>query len=94
MLCGASLADVFLLARYVMSFDQRERRARCVELFDCSEEAAFYVALTGRAHALYGDGSLSALALRKPLASMPATLSVEMLSALQLVIEQLRARSN
>jgi hypothetical protein len=85
----ASLADLILAARYVLAQPKNRRAERCKALIAHSHQATEYMQLTGRAHALYGDGSISSYALRLPLAPMPAQLNEAVFDALTLVIEQL-----
>ena len=89
---NVSLADVLLATRHLMTAPKTEQPLRCSQLFECAEEAASLLTLTGRVHGLYGDGSLSALSLRRPLAPMPARLNGEVLDTLELVLSHVRTR--
>ncbi|MEN8892221.1 hypothetical protein [Planktotalea arctica] len=84
-----TLGDLVLAARYLMRFERAVRAEKCAELLFQLEQARDFAAVTGRAHALLGDGSLGALALRRGIAPMPASLTPKVMEALELVLGQL-----
>lgn len=90
---GLTLGDVTLAARYLARFKRKDWAAKCALLFEQADQAAAYRALTGRVHALLGDGSLGALALRHGVAPMPARLSCDMRDALGFVLVQQAKRA-
>ncbi|WP_139816253.1 hypothetical protein [Planktotalea arctica] len=85
-----TLGDLVLAARYLMRFERAVRAEKCAELLCQLEQARDFAAVTGRAHALLGDGSLGALALRRGIAPMPASLTPKVMEALELVLGQLK----
>lgn len=86
---GVSMADIILSARYLRQFAQEARAQKCAALIARANEADDYLRLTGMVHALYGDGSLSALALRMGGALIPMHLDDDFLNAFEVMFRQL-----
>jgi len=77
-----------------MAAPENMRAKRCSDLFARANIAANHIAITGKAHAFFGDGTLSSLALRGPLAPLPAQLSEAAVDALILVLTQTCEETN
>lgn len=89
---SVSLADVVLAARVLARCSPQERDRQCDILLDRAEQAACFVDVAGRAHPYGGDGSLSAVALRKSKTSMPALLTPDFRACLSMVLTKLANR--
>ena len=83
-----TFGDLLLLTRYALRFEQEKRARKCSDLLARVCEAQSFVHITGRAHPLYGDGSISALAARVGTAQLSSGLNGNDLHAFATALSQ------
>lgn len=84
--------DVTAAARALYLLPEEERGSALARLMDEARWADAYRKRTGRAHPFWGDGSLMAAALRRPVAKEPVLSDADYCRCLIRVFEALVAR--
>lgn len=83
-----TFGDLQLLTRYALRFAPEQRASKCEYLLDRVDDAQSFVTITGHVHPLYGDGSISALALRLGGSKLTADLNIDVLQAFATVLSE------
>ena len=81
--------DLVAAARYLLPLPELARRSACRRLISSTHAADRYRRRTGRAHQLWGDGSLNSAARKHPLAQEPGLWCSDYCACLEMVLHEL-----
>lgn len=88
------LGDVSVVARVLLAAPPQSRSWRLERMLAEARSARAHVARSGRAHRLWGDGSLMAVALRRAPPSEPSLANSAFCACLVMVLQRLPVAEN